>query len=93
MRKRNKPLLDDLKEKRRYWKLKEETLDHTVWTTLLGRGNGRVIRQTTKRSRADVAVSLSVRSVNLRVSTKTDIVNRLGYSSLQRNSTILHYLV
>jgi hypothetical protein len=44
MRKRSKPLLDGLKEKRRYWKLKEETLDNIVWKTHFGRGNGRVIR-------------------------------------------------
>jgi hypothetical protein len=49
MRKRIKPLPDDLKEKRRYWKLKEETLDHTVWKTHFGRGNGRVTRETTER--------------------------------------------
>jgi hypothetical protein len=29
-RRRNQ-LLDDLKEKRRYWKLKEEALDRTLW--------------------------------------------------------------
>jgi hypothetical protein len=27
--------MDDLKEMRRYWKLKEETLDCTVWRTYL----------------------------------------------------------
>jgi hypothetical protein len=27
---RRKLLLDDLKEKRRYWKLKEEAIDHTL---------------------------------------------------------------
>jgi hypothetical protein len=30
---RRKQLLDDLKEKRRYWKLKEEALNRTVWRT------------------------------------------------------------
>jgi hypothetical protein len=35
---RRKQLLDDLKEKRRYWKLKEEALDRTLWRTLFGRG-------------------------------------------------------
>jgi hypothetical protein len=30
---RRKQLLDDLKEKRRYWKLKEEALDRTLWRT------------------------------------------------------------
>jgi hypothetical protein len=31
-------LLDDLEEKRGYWKLKEEELDHTEWGTDFGRG-------------------------------------------------------
>jgi hypothetical protein len=31
---RCKQLLDDLKETRRYWKLKEEALDRTLWKTL-----------------------------------------------------------
>jgi hypothetical protein len=33
-----KQLLDDLKEKRKYWRLKEEALDHTLWRTRFGRG-------------------------------------------------------
>jgi hypothetical protein len=33
---RRKHLLDDLKEKRRYWKLKEEALDRTLWRTRFG---------------------------------------------------------
>jgi hypothetical protein len=43
---RRKQLLDDLKEKRGYWKLKEEVLDRTVWRTRFGRGYGPVVRQT-----------------------------------------------
>jgi hypothetical protein len=43
---RRKQLLDDLKEKRRYWKLKAEALDHTLWRTGFGRGYGPVVRQT-----------------------------------------------
>jgi hypothetical protein len=42
-----KQLLDDLKEKRRYWKLREEVLDRTLWITRFGRGYGPVVRQTT----------------------------------------------
>jgi hypothetical protein len=34
---RRKQLLDDLKEKRRYCKLKEEVLDRTLWRTRFGR--------------------------------------------------------
>jgi hypothetical protein len=33
-------MFDDLKEKRRYWKLKEEALDRTLWRTRFGRGYG-----------------------------------------------------
>jgi hypothetical protein len=35
---RRKQLLDDLKEARRYWRLKEEAQDHTLWRTEFGRG-------------------------------------------------------
>jgi hypothetical protein len=45
---RRKQLLDDLKEKRRYWKLKEEALDRHQWRTRFGRGYGPVVRQTTE---------------------------------------------
>jgi hypothetical protein len=43
---RRKELLYDLKEKRRYGKLKKEALDRTVWRTRFGRGYGPVVRQT-----------------------------------------------
>jgi hypothetical protein len=39
--------LDDLKEKRRYCKFKEEALDRTVWRTRFGKGYGPVVRQST----------------------------------------------
>jgi len=45
---RHKQLLDDLKEKRGYWKLKEKTLDCTLWRSCCGKGHGPVIRQTTE---------------------------------------------
>jgi hypothetical protein len=45
---RRKQLLDDLKEKRRYWKLKEVALDRNPWITRFGRGYGPVVRQTTE---------------------------------------------
>jgi hypothetical protein len=35
---RRMQLLDDLKETRRYWKLKEEAQDCTLWRTHFGRG-------------------------------------------------------
>jgi hypothetical protein len=44
---RVKQLLDDLKEKRGYWKLKEEALDCTVCRTRFGGSYGPVVRQAT----------------------------------------------
>jgi hypothetical protein len=44
---RRKQLLDVLKEARRYWKLKEEVQDRTLWRTQFGRGYGPVARQPT----------------------------------------------
>jgi hypothetical protein len=43
---RRKQLLDVLKEKRKYWKLKEEALHRTLWRTCFGRDYGPVVRQT-----------------------------------------------
>ena len=48
-RRRRKHLLDELKETRGYWKLKEEALDRTRWRIGFGRGCGPVVRQTAKR--------------------------------------------
>ena len=42
---RRKQLPDDSKEKRGYWKLKEEAPDRTVWRISFGRGYGPVVRQ------------------------------------------------
>jgi hypothetical protein len=40
-----------LPESRRYWKLKEEAQDRTLWRTQFGRGYGPVARQTTTWTR------------------------------------------
>jgi hypothetical protein len=45
---RRKKLLDDLKERRGYFHLKEEALDRTMWRARFGRGFGPVVRQTAK---------------------------------------------
>jgi hypothetical protein len=45
---RRRKLLDDLKERRGYSRLKEEALDRTMLTARFGRGFGPVVRQTTK---------------------------------------------
>ena len=44
---RRKKLLDDLKDRRGYCHLKEESLDRTIWRNRFGRGFGPVVRQTT----------------------------------------------
>jgi hypothetical protein len=43
---RRKHLLDEFKEKKRYWKWTEEALDRTLLRTRFGRGYGPVVRQT-----------------------------------------------
>jgi hypothetical protein len=48
-RRRRKQLLYDLKKTRRYWKLKEEALESTVWRNRFGGDSGPVVRQTTER--------------------------------------------
>jgi hypothetical protein len=45
---RRKKLLDDLKEKRGYWKLKQEAMDHFLWRTRSGSLHGPVATQPTK---------------------------------------------
>jgi hypothetical protein len=45
---RCKRLLDDLKVKSGYWKLKQKALVRTLWKTPFGRGYGPVISKTTK---------------------------------------------
>jgi hypothetical protein len=48
-RRRRTHLLNDLKEKRGYCKLKEEALGHTLWRTRFRRGYELVVRETTKK--------------------------------------------
>jgi hypothetical protein len=38
--------LDDVKETRGYWDVKEEVLDRTPWRTRCGRGYGPEVRET-----------------------------------------------
>jgi hypothetical protein len=45
---RSKQLLNDLEEKKGYWKLTGEALDRTLWRTCFGRGYGPVVRQIRK---------------------------------------------
>ena len=45
---RGKQLLDDLNEKRGYWRPKKEAPDRPRWRTHFGRGYGPVVRQYTE---------------------------------------------
>jgi hypothetical protein len=45
---RRKKLLDNLKDRRGYYRLKEEALDHTMWRNRFGRGFRPVVRQNTE---------------------------------------------
>ena len=45
---RHRKLLDDLKERRGYSRLKEEALDRTMWRARFEKGFGPVVRQTAK---------------------------------------------
>jgi hypothetical protein len=45
---RRRKLLDDLKERRRCFHLKEGALDRTMWRNSFGRGFGPVVRQNTE---------------------------------------------
>jgi len=45
---RLKQLLDEVKEMRGYWKLKEETLDRSLWRTRFGKDYDPVVRYTTE---------------------------------------------
>jgi hypothetical protein len=45
---RRRKLLDDLKEMRGYYHLKEEALDRTMWRARFGRGFGPVVRHSAK---------------------------------------------
>ena len=45
---RRKQLLDHIKEKSGYWKIKVKELDRTLWRTRCVRGYGPVVRQTTE---------------------------------------------
>ena len=91
--KRRKQLLDDLKEKRKYWKLKEEALDRTLWRTRFVRGYGRVVRQSTEWISIYTTVTY-FRLVRLQESSQTTgrnpttaLLNCAGSPSMQRDCT------
>ena len=50
---RSKQLLDDLKERRWYWKMKKKTLYRTLWRTRFVRGYGPVVRWSTEKMRPE----------------------------------------
>ena len=54
---RQKKLLDDLKDRRGYSHLKEEALDHSMWRKRFRRGVGDVVRQITERMKCNSCTS------------------------------------
>jgi hypothetical protein len=42
---RRKQILDDFKETKRYWKMKQDALDIPLWRTRFGRCHGPAVRQ------------------------------------------------
>ena len=48
---RRKKLLDDFKDSRGYFDLKEEAIDRSMWRNRFGGGFGPVVRQNTERMR------------------------------------------
>jgi hypothetical protein len=47
-RRRSRKLLDGLEERSRYWRLKQEALNHALWRTRFKRGYGPVVRDYVK---------------------------------------------
>jgi hypothetical protein len=53
--------MDDLKESRGYWKLKEEALDHTLWGTRFGKCYGPIVRPDSRKNDITNALPYLVR--------------------------------
>jgi hypothetical protein len=60
---RRKQLLDDLKETRGYWKMKEGALGRTLWRTRFGRRCGPVLEQTAELMIAIIRLLFKVSAV------------------------------
>jgi hypothetical protein len=52
-------LLGDINQKTRYWNLKQDALDRTVWRTPVGRGYGTVSGQTMQWTNVSISVTLN----------------------------------
>jgi hypothetical protein len=61
--KRRKQILDKLKEKREYWRSKEEVLNRTLWITQYGKGYGPVVRQASEGMNTYFAKVLQMRAL------------------------------
>jgi hypothetical protein len=57
---RGKRLLDILKEKRGFWKLKGKELNRFLWSTHFRRGNGPVVIETTGRRRKNLYIYIYI---------------------------------
>ena len=62
---RRKQLFGDVKEKRGYWKLKEEALDRTLWRTRFGRGYRAIVKAELRYESFVIAYEEAILTLNL----------------------------
>ena len=86
---RRKQLLDDRKEKRRSWKLKEETRYCSLWVNRFGRGYGPVVRQTTEGLIRFYTYTLGKRVIGFYSKLWVDIVSKFLTTSSKTTSVSL----
>jgi hypothetical protein len=79
-------LLDDLKERRWYTRLKKESLDRTMWRARFGRDFGPVVRQTAKWMNEWMNISLIKWTRSSELSLRTQMLDEV--SSWIKNLTI-----
>jgi len=82
---RFKQLLNDLKEKRGYLKLKEEAFDSAVWRTRFGRGNEPFVRQATQWMKFHINIILPSKSLTSKLSLSFTL-----FSQVFSTETLLH---
>jgi hypothetical protein len=86
---RRRKLLDDLKERRGYFHLKEEALDRTMWRARYGRGFGPVVRQT--KNEMKYALSLNCKTCcryNSRLYKKFKVVKSISENAIGSADTV-----
>jgi hypothetical protein len=86
---RREKLLDDFKEARGYWKLKEKSLDCTLWRTHFGKGYGPVVRKRDYWMTMMMMMMMMMMISLIHATLKFDVTLRLGYDCLLVSSFLL----